>query len=264
MPHNKPLSLMASEAAHYALLRRLAPGIRHDLMGVFQPVTMLASMLERRLQASATPDLALVGDNSARIRVLTREAAETAAALVSWLQPLPQHRVGLQVGLDDALSLVSTELSFRGFTLVNQTSAACIDIDLDMQVPQCLLRDVFLAALLALTDAAPSAGEVRFNAHIAHAALVFELAVVPMDDAVFFEDTRAYRALSWDDVQALADAHGVVVAHAAGSVALRWPMAALMPAASSVLSMPSMAAGPLATSATSATFANVSQPDQQV
>ena len=51
-----PLSeaLVLEEAARYALLRRLMPAIRHHLVGEFQPIGMVAAMLERRLQA-ATP-----------------------------------------------------------------------------------------------------------------------------------------------------------------------------------------------------------------
>ena len=50
----KPSSLL--EAAHYALLRRLAPSLRHRLMGDLQPVTLLAELAERQI-AKSPPDL---------------------------------------------------------------------------------------------------------------------------------------------------------------------------------------------------------------
>ena len=45
-----------AEAPRYALLRRLVPAIRHQMAGSFQPVTMMAAIVEKRLLA-ASPDL---------------------------------------------------------------------------------------------------------------------------------------------------------------------------------------------------------------
>ena len=46
---NSALARLA-EGPRYALLRRLAPAIRHDMAGSLQPISMVAAMLEKRLQ----------------------------------------------------------------------------------------------------------------------------------------------------------------------------------------------------------------------
>ena len=51
-----PAADVTTEAARYALLRRLAFAIRHDMMADLQPITMTGEVLERRL-ASPQPEL---------------------------------------------------------------------------------------------------------------------------------------------------------------------------------------------------------------
>ena len=68
--------LALAEAARYALLRRLAPTIRHHLVGEFQPIGMIATMLDRRLQSDA-PNLTHLRDNSAALDKLARSSADT-------------------------------------------------------------------------------------------------------------------------------------------------------------------------------------------
>lgn len=216
MPNTNSLKNRSSEAALYALLRRLVPAIRHNMMGTLQPVSMMAAMLEKRLQAS-TPDLALLGKHCASLKDLSREASSTSTALMSWLQPQTNERVGLQAGIEDAVSLVSSELSFRGFTLVNQTAGVHMD------VPQDLLRHVFLASLMALTDAAPCVGAVLLTAHAVDDALVLDIEMTAVKGDAPLDGYQAYRALDWDDVQSLADdAEGVSFKRDPGSVTLRW------------------------------------------
>jgi len=74
------------EAARYALLRRLMPAIRHHLVGEFQPIGMIAAMMERRLQA-ATPNLASLRENSSMLGELSRTAAGTCTDLLTWIAP---------------------------------------------------------------------------------------------------------------------------------------------------------------------------------
>jgi hypothetical protein len=55
----------AAEAARYALLRRLAPSIRHHLVVNLQPIGMIYEVLDRRLRATE-PQLDGVRDSAQR------------------------------------------------------------------------------------------------------------------------------------------------------------------------------------------------------
>lgn len=204
-----------AEAARYALLRRLAPAIRHNMAGSLQPIGMIAAMLERRLQAAA-PDFAKLGKNASDIGELSREAASACMNLMTWLSPRERDLVPLNSGLTEALQLLATELSFRGFTLVNETT------NVDTQVNRGTLRSLAMASLTALTDATADPARVVLRAQRleGETLLCIELAVTEGERVP--NSLQAYRRLGWDDVQALADAEGIGLLHAENRVELRF------------------------------------------
>ena len=157
MQHPPIDSKRNTEASRYALLRRLAPAIRHQMAGGLQPVTMMTAIIEKRLQA-ATPDLPAVVKTSSDVRALATAATRSSLDLMGWIACDPEARVPLDKGIHDALHLVATELSFRGFKCVNQAESVTTAVALNH------VRGVFVAALLALTDAAPSPGNLRVTA----------------------------------------------------------------------------------------------------
>ena len=213
MSSPKPQSSDPAEAAHYALLRRLAPALRHDMVGLFQPINMMAVLLEKHLQAAA-PDLLQLGKNGGSMKTLCRDASTTCVALLGWLQPLGDERVPLNAGIEGALRLVSAELYLRGFKIVNQTAGQ------DMEVAQSMLRHVFLASLIALTDSAQVTADLLLTAKLDKDELVLVIALTAPGADGPLEGFQAYRALDFNDAQALADAEGVSLQRGPNSVSI--------------------------------------------
>ena len=216
-----------AEAARYALLRRLAPAMRHDMASGFQPVTMMATVVEKRLLA-ATPDLSTLVKNSSDIRALAIAATRSSLDLIGWMALDPNARVGLGQGIKDALHLVATEFSFKGFKFVNQTEGVTTEVGRDH------LRGVFVAALLALTDAAAaSTANLLLTAARDGQDVLVSISltdVVATSGAIapheeFLIGLAAYRNIDWDDVQAIADADGLSVIHESRRVKLHFPIA---------------------------------------
>ena len=102
----------SAESARYALLRRLQPAMRHQMAGGFQPVTMLAAIIEKRLLA-AMPDMAALARTSGEVRALSTAATRLSLNLMGWIGSDPAAKVPLDTGVLDALHLVATELSIR-------------------------------------------------------------------------------------------------------------------------------------------------------
>ena len=204
-----------AEAARYALLRRLAPALRHDMAGVLQPVSMMAAILEKRLQ-KPEPDLLALAKNTSAIHALAREAATSCMRLMTWIAPLDDAPVPVHTGVAQTLELVATALSFQGFNLVNEIH------DLGASLPLSLFRGVYLASLLALTDACSAPAQVLLRAELSGAALLLSMTVYPLDgDQPSSTPAAGYRSLLWDDVQALAAPQGVELTHGASAVQLR-------------------------------------------
>ncbi|RYX95722.1 MAG: hypothetical protein EOO28_09905 [Comamonadaceae bacterium] len=204
-----------AEAARYALLRRLAPALRHNMAGALQPVAMIATMLEKRLQKPA-PDFAALAKNSNDINTLSREAAATCMALMTWLAPKDNEKVPAGEGIADAVGLLVTELSFRGFTVVNESTGCTA------AVPRSLLRNAFMASLIALTDEGKSPANVVISATAESDALVVRISLAPTDGEPSGNASHAYRALDWSDVDALVAADNATLVRGDGSVELHF------------------------------------------
>lgn len=193
------------EAARYALMRRLMPAIRHHIAGTLQPIGMMSAMLRRRIQA-ATPDMTELGKNTQVLNDLSREAAATSLSLMTWLAPKDNDLVALNSAVEESFGLIATELSFRGFSVVNETT------EVSAKLPRGIVRSVFTASLIALTDAAANPARVVVAATQEAGMVQLTISIIPSDTAdLAMVDSRipGYRALQWADVQALAEAEGV-------------------------------------------------------
>ena len=207
-----------AEASRYALMRRLLPAIRHSIAGSMQPVGMLAAMLERRMRAAA-PDLVQLGKSSQALNTLSREAVATSLNLMNWLAPKDNDPVAINRAVEESLGLVTTDLSFRGFSVVNRTS------DMQTSLPRGIFRSVFAASVIALTDRAEGAAEVVVSAESTGNQTWLKITLEPggrSELSAMGMHAQPYRRIGWDDVQALANAEGVALSHDAHGAHLRY------------------------------------------
>ena len=218
MPSDVPdLQARLAESARYALMRRLLPAIRHNIAGALQPVGMMATLLERRIKGVG-PDMAQLAQNSQALNALSREAAATSLGLMGWLAPKDNELLAVGAALEEALVLMNTELSFRGFAIVNQAANS------PLLLPRGVLRSVFTASLMALTDQTQDAASVVVSAAQSDGQIQLHIALQPGGNAAlggFSSGVSAYRSMGWDDVRALAQAEGASLSHDACSVQLR-------------------------------------------
>lgn len=212
------LNQRLAEAARYALMRRLLPAIRHNIAGTLQPIGMMSAMLERRMKA-ATPDLAQLGKSAQGLNTLSREAAAVSLNLMTWLAPKDNDRVAVNSAVEESLGLMATELSFRGFAVVNQTAEAV------SLLPKGILRSVFTASLIALTDSVDSAASVVVSAEGEAGNIRLSISLAPggtPELAAMGSRLPIYRTLQWADVQAIAEAEGVRLDYSADCVHLHY------------------------------------------
>lgn len=206
------------ESARYALLRRITPTLRHHLAGAMQPIGMVSAIMERRLQA-AQPDLNVLRDNSKSISTLSRSAASASMNLITWVAPRENGVVTIHAGVEECVGMLSTDLAFRGFTVVNNIVAA------DMATPVFALRSVFTAALIALTDTALAPASIVISSEAVDGQTRVFISVTSEPGAAAAEDPRSYRKLGWDDVQVLASAEAVGLSHGIDRVEMHFTAA---------------------------------------
>jgi C4-dicarboxylate-specific signal transduction histidine kinase len=199
---SSPAQDAAVEAARYALLRRLAPSMRHHLVVNLQPIGMVYEIMDRRLRAPE-PNLADVHDNAQKINSYAKAALASCLDVVTWLAPDESATLTASEGVRECLALVGTSFTFRGFTLRNEVG------DVQGNVQRGAFRNVVTGALVYLSDAREPPAEITVAAKAASGGLEVVLAARDGKGEPGFATAPAYRPLTWADVEALARADGV-------------------------------------------------------
>lgn len=190
-----------AEAARYALTRRLLPVLRHHMVVHLQPIGMIYEVLERKL-AMVNPDLGAVREGLAKINFLARSSVASCLDVVTWLAPDANTSIGVGDGVAECVSTVNGDFRFRGFTVTNECG------DAPLRVSQAALREVFTAALIAITDSAEEPVDLLLQIRLAGSQAVISVHT-RQGKATGFTSDIGYRALGWSDVEALAQAHQV-------------------------------------------------------
>lgn len=149
-------STLKVDAARYLLLRRLAPSLRHRLVGTLHPIGLLAEVARQRL-ANSNADLAAAAALVTKMQGHAREAANCATALFSWLSGEEASSVAFDEGVDACVNLLRTDLEVHGASVV----ASCDGIA--QPVSQRALRTVLCASLIAAAEMLPP--PVRIAVH---------------------------------------------------------------------------------------------------
>ena len=193
-----------AEAARYALLRRLAPSMRHHLVVNLQPIGMIYEVMDRRLKAPE-PNLGEVHESAHKINGFAKAALSSCLDVVTWLAPDEEVRTTAEAGVRECLGLVGTSLTFRGYGVRNEV------VGVHRELRRSALRNVLTALLIHATDQTSAPAELVLSADAQDAGLTLTLTLRRTEGEPTFVGEPAYRRLDWDDVEALAAAEGVAL-----------------------------------------------------
>lgn len=192
------------DAARYALLRRLAPSLRHETVAHLQPITMLGGVLERRL-ATGAGDRGQEREAVLRLVAASRAAVHASLDLIAWLAPEAGASQPLHEAVAETVTLMRGSLAMRGFTVRDET-AGCTT-----PVARAGLRWLLPASLLWLTDSAGPPAEVTLRAQDDGTQLTLRLDLQPTDTALAGDVQPDARALTREELLALAHAEALAL-----------------------------------------------------
>ena len=190
------------DAARYRLLRRLAPAIRHDLLGALQVPEMMTGMIEMRLR-SASPDLAKIREDLALLRKASEMAVTSSMGVMSWVEPDGKQISDLDTAVFDCIAMLSSPLKLRGFDLVNGVAG------IKALVSVTAVRQVLSAALIALSDHSEAPAALLVEAQSMAGCIEISIFLSPTDKAPSFFAGKPDRPLQWHEVEVLASAQSV-------------------------------------------------------
>ncbi len=190
------------DAARYRLLRRLAPAIRHDLLGALQVPEMMIGMIEMRLR-SASPDLDMIREDLALLCNASEKAMISSMRVMSWVEPDGEQTSDVGTAVFDCIAMVSSPLKLKGFNLVNDVAG------IEARLSVTAVRQVLSAALIALTDHSEAPATLLVEAQAMPGCIEISIFLCPTDKAPTFFGAKADRPLMWHEVEVLAMAHAV-------------------------------------------------------
>mgnify|MGYP005805973841 CR=1 FL=1 len=208
-----------AEAARYGVLRRLAPALKHDMVVNLQAISMMAEVLNARLER-ASPGVAEFQSSISKLNRLARDAVMNCLKVAAWIEPGEDEGVRLKEGIEECLALLGTNFNFRGFVIVTELPES------EFEVWRVTLRNLLVASLIALTDAASGPSEVRVKAEVVDGfAEVSVRLTARQDEFEAMPFGPSYRQLEWADVQALATAESVELVRGPEQIVMRIPRA---------------------------------------
>lgn len=212
----KPEAL--AEAARCALLHRLAPGLRHQMVAHLQPVEMIVELAKRRL-AKEPVDLQQIRDGIEKISIFSKAAMAACMNSVSWLSEEDEAAIDVGEGVADCVAVLKSGLSFRGFAL----SADAVQPG-SARVSRRRLRTLLSAALLGLSDSLTAPFELAVSATVQSEHALIRVAAVPSLTGGTFFSEKPSRLLDADDLQALSRAEGADVVWQERLVTIKLPL----------------------------------------
>ena len=208
-----------AESARYGVLRRLGPALKHDMVVNLQAIAMMAEVLNARLERGS-PAPEEFRTSISKLNRLARDAVTNCLKVAAWIEPQEDEGVRLATGIEDCIGLLASNFNFRGF-LVKQDLA-----DAPFQVSTVSLRNLLIASLITLTDAAGGPCVVNIGSEVKGGLAEITVHITPrLDGYEALPYEPGYRLLDWADVQALAVAESVELVRAPDRIVLRMPRA---------------------------------------
>jgi len=214
-------SRAGAEAARYGVLRRLGPALKHDMVVNLQAIAMMAEVVNAKLErGSAAPEFQA---SISKLNRLARDAVANCLKVAAWIEPGEDEGVRLADGVDECLALLESNFNFRGFVVTKELP------DSNFQVSRTVLRNLLVAALITLTDAAGGPCEVRIKAEVVSRMAEISVRISPrQDEFELLPLEPSYRQLEWSDVQALALAESVDLVRGPDHIVMRMPRSVAM------------------------------------
>lgn len=208
---------MLVEAARYALLRRLAAAMRHQMVVHLQPIGMVTELLERRLR-NPSPDLGQVHESATKIHTLHKAAVQDCLDVITWLSPEAGATASIGDCVQDCVALLRSNFSFRGFVLRAEGDS------LPQPVARAAGRMLLPAALLALTDPLQGPGEVVMRTSAGEDTVTLEITLQRTQGEPPLGSELSYRAITWAETIALARSEDVELSHTESGTTLVFPV----------------------------------------
>ena len=204
-----------ADAIRYAVLRKLASGMRHSLMGELQTIQFSAELAARMIETGAGGQT--LDDCIRQLPDQTRAAVKSCRAMMEWLRPDDKASTTVDEAVQQCLKVTGDDWPLRGIEASTDLKSG------DASVSKPVLRELMVTSLLALTDSRPGPLDIRITSSSSGGEVTISLSAKPVERKTPFPPLTLYRALTCEDVIAIGKANGVACSCADGAITIRLP-----------------------------------------
>ena len=214
--------LRDADSIRYIVLRKLASGLRHTMMGELQSIQFLAELGARKME-DGKGDVEKTREFIGKISTAAGEAIGTCHSVIEWLRPEMGAVTTLAEAVSQCVKLAGDDWRMRATQATIEMRAPAGDA----RVSKSAARELIVTTVLALTDQHPGALDIEIVGALAGDRVDLRVRALPSKRAPPLPSSVVYHLLSWEDVARLAAAHDVICTRANGTATLRF---AVMPA----------------------------------
>ena len=211
-----------ADAIRYIVLRKLASGLRHTMMGELQSIQFLAELGARKMD-NGSGDVARTREFIGKISVAAGEAIGTCHSVIEWLRPEQGAVSTLGEAVSQCVKLAGDDWRMRA-------TQATVDMPgpaSDARVSKSAARELIVTTVLCLTDQHRGALDIEIEGALAGDRVDLRVRALASKRAAPLPSSVVYHTLGWEDVARLAAAHDVICTREDGTSTLRF---AVLPA----------------------------------
>lgn len=217
--HQPSVSMMSKaydssvDAVRYVILRKLAAGMRHALLGELQAIQFAADLAAQMVKRGVTGSQLSGAVN--RISDQTRAAAAASRSITDWLRPEAGSSTEVEPALRECVKLAGEVWILRGVKATTNCKVG------HAKVAKEAFFELVVAALLALTDVCPGSLDIDLAADQVDGRVVVRLSARTADRRSA-TPPMLDRALTLGDVTMLAETHGISCACSDATITLEF------------------------------------------
>jgi hypothetical protein len=183
-------------AFRFEIIKRLAPGFRHRMLGRMQPIALLSQLMGKKIQAGQTESGFLL-KRLQELKDSLSAATNATVDLFSWLNPDDQSLQPLNSIVEECLDLLKMDIYTSNVVFENTiTSQALVRVS--------RLRHVLAACLLTFIDSTEKAAKVTLSAQQLAGDWSIEMSVQPVDAAPKLMNADA-SFVHWEAIQLISE-----------------------------------------------------------
>ncbi len=206
-----------ADSIRYIVLRKLASGLRHTMMGELQSIQFLAELGARKME-DGSGDVARTREFIGKIAIAAGEAIGTCHSVIEWLRP--EHGAVTTLG-----EVVNQCVKLAGDDWRMRATQASIELPApasEARVSKSAARELIVTTVLALTDEQPGSLDIEIGGALTGERVDLRLRALASKRSPPLPSSVVYHTLDWEDVANLAAAHDVICTREDGTSTLRF------------------------------------------